>query len=108
MVTNSFRVAKYSVTYDPFVLACACAAASSIFFLAPTFSYTVRMVFRYLYQRARSTILLLRLSCFLFLRSRSETDFGFFLLRQPRGCCGGRRMSFITPYLCNLHYWEGN
>jgi len=35
--------------------------------------------------------MLLRLLCFLFLRSGSWTDFGLSLLRQSRGCCGSRR-----------------
>ena len=47
MVMDSFDVAKYSVTCDPFVLACTCTAASSIFFPGPNCSHTVRMVFRY-------------------------------------------------------------
>jgi len=46
MVMDSFRVAKYSVTGDPFVLACTSAAASSFFFPGPNCSHTVRIVFR--------------------------------------------------------------
>jgi len=47
MVMDSFCVAKYSVTCDPFVLSCTCAAAASIFFPGPNCLHTVRVVFRY-------------------------------------------------------------
>jgi len=47
MVMDSFCVAKYSVTCDPFVLDCTCAAASSIFFPGQNCSHTKRLVLRY-------------------------------------------------------------